>query len=111
MHKEYWSCDAGNDSVAVLNVPAALGRHRVFDIDITLIVQVPGEAGAWHELDVEIDGRQRWRRRVSSHSPADNLDYHCRMTVEPGHGLSVRAKAAVMGSRVQRLHLEAREEA
>lgn len=97
--------------MAVLAVPPALGRARVFDVDITLNVKVSLQGGnAWHELRVELDGKQQWVRRVASHAPADSLDYHCRVMVEPNEELRVRATAAVRESTVQRLLVEARED-
>lgn len=110
MRGEHWRCDAGGDSVAVLNVPAALHRSRTFDIDVSLEVKVAsGEIHPWHELVVEIDGRRQWGRRIDSHSPADGLDYHCRLTVEAEQDLRLRALATVNGSRIQRLLVEAHE--
>jgi len=110
---ERWVCDAGGDTVAVLDIPAALDRPRVFDIDASLLVRVPENApGAWHELVVEIDGRRQWTRRIPSHNPGqtDSLDYHWRLTLETGRALRVRALATVRGSQVHRLCLEAQEE-
>ncbi|MDP2220951.1 MAG: hypothetical protein Q8K34_12215 [Hydrogenophaga sp.] len=110
---ELWRCDAGSTTVAVLDIPGALDRHRTFDIDVTLVVRVPAEsAPAWHELRVELDGQQQWQRRTASHSPGqtDGLDYHCRMRLETGRSLRIRATAAVDGSRVQQLCIEARED-
>jgi hypothetical protein len=85
----------------------------VFDIDASLLVRVPEDTpGAWHELGVEIDGRRQWTRRIPSHNPGqtDSLDYHWRLTLESGRALRVRAVAAVRGSQVHRLCLEAQEE-
>jgi hypothetical protein len=110
---EHWRCDAGSASVAVLHIPGALDRRRTFDIDVSLIVRVPtGFDGPWHELAVELDGRQQWRRRIPSHSPGqtDGLDYHHRIELETGRALRIRATAGVDGSRVQQLCIEAREE-
>lgn len=109
---ELWRCDAGSASVAVLHIPGALDRRRTFDIDVTLLVRVPVEGdGPWHELAVELDGQQQWRRRIPSHSPGqtDGLDYHCRIELETGRALRIRATAGVGGSRVQQLSIEARE--
>ena len=110
---EVWCADAGSQTVAVLDIPGSLERHRNFDIDVTLLVRTPQEhAQPWHELSVEIDGRQQWKRRVPSHSPGqtDGLDYHCRVMLESGRALRVRALVAVGGSRVERLLIEARED-
>lgn len=111
---EHWRTDAGGDSVAVLDIPGALDRRRLFDVDVTLLVSVPTDAGkAWHALTVELDGRQQWTRRIPSSSPGqtDGLDYHCRLTLEIDQLLRVRAVAGVGGgSRVRQLMIEAREE-
>ncbi len=109
---ETWQTDAGPDPVAVLSIPGLLSRARVFDIDVTLWVDVPTDAGgAWHELRVELDGQQQWSRRIPSHNPGetDSLEYHQRVRLETGPALRVRAVAKVKGSRVRQLLIEARE--
>jgi hypothetical protein len=111
---EYWCCDAGDEPVAVLDIPGTLGRQRIFDVDVTLVVSVPTESeGPWHELRVDIDGVRQWSRRIASHSPGqtDGLDYHCRRVLEPGQPLRILAIASSQGSRVRQLLIEAREEA
>ena len=115
---EHWQIDAGGGSVAVLTIPGLLSRVRVFDVDVTLVVDVPGEgaggakAEPWHELTVEFDGQRQWSRRIPSHSPGqtDGLDYHQRVRLEAEDALRVRAVVRVKGSRIQRLLIEAREE-
>jgi hypothetical protein len=112
---EFWQADAGGGSVAVLVVPGLLSRARVFDIDVTLLVDVPSEgarAEPWHELTVEFDGRREWSRRIASHNPGqtDGLDYHQRVQLEAGQALRVRAVVKVQGSRIRRLLVEARED-
>lgn len=110
---ELWRCDAGSGSVAVLDIPGSLERHRTFDVDATLVVRVPQPLdGAWHALTVELDGRQKWSRRIASNSPGqtDGLDYHCRIELARGRSLRVRAAVVVGGSVVQQLCVEAREE-
>ncbi len=112
MTLEYWKYDAGTDSVASLVIPAALGRQRTFDLDATLLVQVPAEAaGSWLELTVEVDGKRLWTRRIPSHNPGetDGLEYHCRLAVEADEDCRVRAKANCKGLRVLSLVVEARE--
>jgi hypothetical protein len=110
---EVWRLDAGGASVAVLDIPGSLERHRTFDVDVTLVVRVPQPlAGAWHSLTVELDGKQKWTRRIASNSPGqtDGLDYHCRIELPTGRALRIRAVAAASGSVVRQLVVEAREE-
>ncbi len=112
---EQWSTDAGADSVAVLEIPGLMDRPRVFDIDATLLVDVPSRAdgdGVWHELSLELDGRRQWSRRIASQNPGqtDGLDYHQRVRLEAGQALRVRAMAVVQGgARIRQLLVEARE--
>ena len=118
---EYWQTDAGSSSVAVLNIPGLLARARVFDVDVTLVVDVPSiSAGTkvslnepWHELTIDFDGQRQWNRRIPSHSPGqtDGLDYHQRVQLEAEQALKVRAVVKVKGSRIKSLLIEAREEA
>lgn len=110
---EHWHTDAGNALVATLNIPGLLSRSRVFDVDATLIVDVPDAAQeAWLELNVEIDGQRQWNRRIAAHSPGqtDGLEYHQRVRLEVAQGVRIRAVAAVKGVRLKRLWVEAREE-
>lgn len=110
---EHWRCDAGSDSVAVLDIPGLNGRARVFDVDATLQVNVPSDAyGTWLELTVEFDGQRQWGRRIPAHNPGqtDGLDYHQRLRLEAEQGVRVRAVAKVKGVRVRQLLLEARED-
>jgi len=110
---EFWRCDAGEASVAVLDIPGALDRARSFDVDVTLLVRVPAQVeGAWHALTVEFDGKRQWSRRIASNNPGqtDGLDYHARVELLPGQALRVRAAAQVGRSRIAQLLVEAREE-
>jgi hypothetical protein len=111
---EHWRCDVGADSVAVLAIPGLVGRARVFDVDISLLVNVPPEASsaAWLELTVEFDGQRQWSRRIPAHNPGhtDGLDYHQRLRLEAEQGVRIRAVATVKGVRVRELVIEAREE-
>lgn len=111
---ELWRTDAGSDSVAVLDIPGLNGRARVFDVDATLMVNVPaGSAHAWLELTVEFDGQRQWSRRIPAHNPGqtDGLDYHQRLRLEAEQGIRIRAMAKLKGVQVRQLLLEAREEA
>jgi hypothetical protein len=109
---EIWRKDAEGDSVALLDIPAAL-RRRSFDIDVTLVVDVlPRATEPWHELAVDIDGQRQWSRRIASHlpGPTDGLDYHCRIALEVGDAVRIRAVAAARAVRIRQLMIEAREE-
>jgi hypothetical protein len=109
---ELWRTEVA-DAVAVLHIPGALQRARTFDIDVSLWVRVPEDnAGAWHALTLEIDGQQQWHRRIASSCPGqtDGLDYHCRLVLEAGPALRIRAVAGCRGAVVQRLLIEARED-
>lgn len=109
---EHWSVHSA-DGVAVLDIPGLNDRARVFDVDATLLVNVPLDAdGAWLELTVEFDGLRQWSRRIPAHSPGqtDGLDYHQRLRLEAEQGVRVRAVANVKGVLVRQLLLEAREE-
>jgi hypothetical protein len=111
---EHWRADSAGDSMVVLDIPASLSRHRDFDIDVTLVVNVPEDATqAWHELRLEVDGRQQWSRRIASSCPGqtDGLDYHCRIHLPAERALRVRALAFRRGASVSSLFIEAKEEA
>jgi hypothetical protein len=110
---EHWRRDAGSDSVAVLDIPGLVGRGRVFDVDVTLLVDAPAEPhGAWHELTVEFDGQRQWSRRIGTRNPGqtDGLEYHQQVRLAPEQALRVRAQARVQGARIRQLLVEAREE-
>ncbi len=109
---ELWRTEVG-DAVAVLNIPGALKRARTFDIDVSLWVRVPEDHDqAWHALTLEIDGQRQWHRRIASNCPGqtDGLDYHCRVVLQVGASLRIRAVAGTRGAVVQRLLIEARED-
>jgi hypothetical protein len=109
---ELWRTEVG-DVVAVLNIPGALKRSRTFDIDVSLLVRVPEDhSESWHALTLEINCKQQWQRRIASSCPGqtDGLDYHCRVVLEAGPALRIRAVADSRGAMVQRLQIEARED-
>ena len=113
---EHWQHDAGSGTVAVMNIPGLLSRARVFDVDATLVVDVPAQSApgaSWLELTVEFDGQRQWSRRIAAHNPGqtDGLEYHQRVRLETEQALRVRAVVKVKGVRVRRLLVEAREEA
>ncbi|UJW83621.1 hypothetical protein IM738_08535 [Hydrogenophaga sp. SL48] len=97
----------------MLNIPGLNGRARVFDVDASLLVDVPPQGeGTWLELTVEFDGKRQWSRRIPAHNPGqtDGLEYHQRVRLEAEQGLRVRAVTAVKGVRVRQLVVEARED-
>ena len=105
---EHWRTET-TDRVAVLDIPGLNGRARVFDVDATLLVNVPTEAeGAWLELAVELDGRRQWSRRIPASNPGqtDGLDYHQRLRLEAEQGVRVRAVVVVKGVGVRTLVVE-----
>lgn len=109
---ELWRTEV-SDAVAVLQIPGALKRSRTFDIDVSLLVRVPEDPqDAWHELTLEMDGKRQWHRRIASNCPGqtDGLDYHCRVVLEAGPSLRIRAVANTRGAVVQSLQIEARED-
>jgi hypothetical protein len=110
---EHW-CLKGVDGVAVLNIPGLNGRGRLFDVDVSLLVNVPTDVtgAAWLELSVELDGQRQWSRRIPAHNPGqtDSLEYHQRLHLEAEQGIRVRAVAAVHGVRLRELTIEARED-
>lgn len=110
---EHWRVE-GLDGVAVLNIPGLNGRARLFDVDASLLVAVPADAGgAWLELTVEFDGNRQWSRRTPAHNPGqtDGLEYHLRVRLEVEQGFRVRVVAKVNGVRIRQLVVEAREDA
>jgi len=109
---ERWSLEAGAADVAVLDVPPSAQRDRAFKIHVHFVVRAPVPlAGAWHEMDVELNGLRQWSRRVDTHNPGetDSLDYHCRREVPAGQALRVRVTTRVHGVFRARLNLEAEE--
>ena len=112
---EHWRVGS-DDPIAVLTVPGLPGRSRRFDIEVGLLVAVPGDTPpdtAWLELAVEFDGQRQWSRRLPAHNPGqtDSLDYHQRVRLEAEQALRIRAVATVRGVRVRELVIEAREDA
>lgn len=110
--------DAGDADVATLVVPAALGRDRVFEVDLRFVVRTPVESetpGAerpWLAVTLDLDGAQAWQRRIAADCPGqtDSLDYHCRRVVPEGQALRLRAVTRVGGgARRQQLRLDAEE--
>ena len=103
---ERWQLSAGDAASATLTIPADAGRERRFEIACAITVAVPADAAApWHQMTVQANGAQQWRRREASHNPGefDGLDYHFRRTVPVGQAL--RISVAVAGQCVRRRSL------
>ncbi len=84
----------------------------MFDVDVTLLVNVPLQAtGSWLELTVEFDGKRQWNRRIPANNPGhtDGLDHHLRLRLEAEQGVRVRAMAKVKGVALRQLLVEAVE--
>jgi hypothetical protein len=108
---ERWQLDVASGDVALLVIPAGMQRRRVFQIDIRFVVRVPEAAsGAWHALDVDLNGQREWSRRIASQGPVDSLDYHCRRELDFGQALRIRAATQVGGGFRTRLVIEAEED-
>jgi hypothetical protein len=95
---ESWSLKIHDANVAVLTIPGALSRTRIFDIDVQLLART-GDAAAPAELglSLEIDGSRQWGRSIPTCAPneTESLDYHCRLVVEPGRDVRLRARASL----------------
>lgn len=111
---ESWSTRATDAPVAQLTIPGALDRTRVFDVDTQLLVRLP-DSGQASEigLTLEIDGARQWGRTIPGSTPGEveSLEYHCRLVVEPGRDVRLRARAAVRHGRLVSLNLSAQEPA
>lgn len=109
---ESWHTRTTDTDVAVLTIPGALHRTRRFDVDVQLLVRVPGLAKpAELGLSLEVDGSRQWSRTTSASSPADvdSLEYHCRLVLEPGRDCRLRARAALRHCALMSLSLSAVE--
>ena len=95
---ESWSTRAVDTPVAQLTIPGTLERSRVFDIDLQLRARIP-QNGKPAELSLllEIDGSRQWSRNMPASLSGDveTLDYHCRLSIEPGRDTRLRAKAGL----------------
>lgn len=109
---ESWSLKIHDANVAVLTIPGALNRTRIFDIDVQLLART-GDAAAPAELglSLEIDGSRQWSRSIPTRTPneTESLDYHCRLVVEPGRDVRLRARASLKRTALVALSLAAVE--
>lgn len=110
---ESWSVRITDANVAQLTIPGALNRTRVFDIDTQLLARIPEGARLCElGLSLEIDGARQWSRTIAGSTPgeAESLEYHCRVTVEPGRDVRLRVRAVTKHCALQALSLSATEE-
>ena len=109
---ESWICQTREANVALVTIPGALNRTRVFDVDVQLLVRAPDAAvQAELGLSLDIDGSRQWGRTIPARTPneTESLEYHCRLVVEPGRDVRLRARAAVKRAALQALNLSAVE--
>ncbi len=109
---ERWALSAGDAASATLLIPPDAKRERRFEIACAITVAVPGEPhNAWHQMTVQANGAQQWRRRVPSSNPGsyDGLDYRFSRSVPVGQALRVSVSVAGQGVRRRSLVIEADE--
>lgn len=109
---ERWQLSGGDAASATLTIPADAARERRFEIACAITVTVPADAEApWHQMTVQANGTQLWRRREASHNPGafDGLDYRFRRTVPVGQALRISVAVAGPGVRRRSLVIEAEE--
>jgi hypothetical protein len=109
---ERWAHSVGDAPTATLVIPADAKRERRFEIACAITVAVPSEgSGAWHQMTVQANGAQQWKRRVPSANPGayDGLDYRFSRSVPVGQALRVAVSVAGQGVRRRSLVIEADE--
>lgn len=117
---ERWAIDGGDSAVATLVIPADARRERRFEIACAMTVTLPadsdqsgskrGEAHSpWHQMTVQANGTEQWRRQVPTHNPGqfDGLDYRFSRSVPVGQSLRITATVATRGARRRSLLIEA----
>jgi hypothetical protein len=113
LKSEQWQLSAGDAASATLTIPADARRERRFEIACAITVGVPADAAnPWHQMTVQANGVQQWRRREASHNPGqfDGLDYRFRRTVPVGQALRISVAVAGAGVRRRSLVIEADEQ-
>jgi hypothetical protein len=109
---ERWSTSANDATTATLTIPPDAKRERRFEIACAMTVLVPDDVGpAWHQLLVQANGAQQWKRRVPSSNPGafDGLDFRFSRVVPVGQALRVTVSVACQGVRRRSLVVEADE--
>ncbi|MDE2370115.1 MAG: hypothetical protein KGN16_14185 [Burkholderiales bacterium] len=110
---ERWAITAGDAATATLIIPADARRERRFEIACAMTVALAAGAddGAWHQMTVQADGTEQWRRRVATANPGawDGLDYRFSRSVAVGRALRITVAVACQGARRRSLVIEADE--
>ncbi len=113
---EHWQISVGDAATATLVIPPDARRERRFEIACAITVAVPaGPASGtapWHQMTVQANGAQQWRRREPSSNPGawDGLDYRFLRSVPVGQALRVTVTVAGQGVRRRSLVIEADEQ-
>jgi hypothetical protein len=110
---ERWDVCLRDSNVAQLTIPGALDRTRTFDVDVQLLARLPDAARqAELGLSLEVDGSRQWTRTIAGSTPGDTetLEYHCRLVIEPGRDVRLRARASLKKAALVALSLQAVEE-
>lgn len=110
---ERWHLAADDAPSATLLIPPDAKRERRFEIACAITVQRPADSPpAWHQMTVQANGTQLWRRREPSHNPGefDGLDYRFRRSVPVGQALRITVAVAGHGVRRRSLVIEADEQ-
>jgi hypothetical protein len=109
---ERWAHSAGDAATATLTIPPDAKRERRFEIACAITVAVPADhTNAWHQMTVQANGAQQWKRRVPSSNPGayDGLDYRFSRSVPVGQALRITVSVTTQGARRRTLDIEADE--
>ena len=109
---ERWTLSADDAATATLTIPADALRERRFEIACAITVAVPESAAhPSHQMTVQANGVQLWRRRLPSQNPGqwDGLDYRCLRSIPVGQALRITVSVACQGARRRTLTIEADE--
>ena len=109
---ERWVIDGGDSAVATLLIPPDARVERCFEIACAMTVVLPADADAadaWHQMTVQANGTEQWRRQVPTHNPGqfDGLDYRFRRSVPVGQSLRITVATGTRGTRRRSITIEA----
>ncbi len=110
---EHWSLRGDDAATATLTIPADGKRERRFEIACAITVgqSAAAAAGGWHQMTVQANGAQQWRRRSPTQNPGawDGLDYRFSRSVPVGQTLRITVSVACQGALRRTLTIEADE--